>query len=68
MAARLGLAEDPEVVERFEKARWLLWSAPCDLRAGAEAVARFQRALRAPERQPEPAQTEDPAQGEETDG
>ncbi|MEU9131529.1 hypothetical protein AB0D08_26055 [Kitasatospora sp. NPDC048540] len=49
MAARLGLAEDPEVVERFEKARWLLWSAPCDLRAGAEAVARFQQALRPPE-------------------
>ncbi|MER5641967.1 hypothetical protein ABT095_34150 [Kitasatospora sp. NPDC002227] len=46
MAARLGVAEDPEVVERFEKARWLLWSAPCDLRAGADAVARFQQALR----------------------
>ncbi|MGK4580761.1 hypothetical protein [Kitasatospora sp. HPMI-4] len=46
MAARLGLAEDPEVVERFEKARWLLWSAPCDLRAAAEAVNRFQQSLR----------------------
>ncbi|WP_441251550.1 hypothetical protein [Kitasatospora sp. McL0602] len=46
MAARLGVAEDPEVIERFEKARWLLWSAPCDLRAGAEAVGRFQQALR----------------------
>ncbi|MFI5533313.1 hypothetical protein ACIA8O_32700 [Kitasatospora sp. NPDC051853] len=46
MAARLGLAEDPVVVERFEKARWLLWSAPCDLRAAAEAVVRFQQALR----------------------
>ncbi|MFG2822369.1 hypothetical protein ACGFX4_23415 [Kitasatospora sp. NPDC048365] len=52
MAARRGLAEDPVVVERFEKARWLLWSAPCDLRAAAEAVARFQQALRAPERHP----------------
>ncbi|GAA2742823.1 hypothetical protein [Kitasatospora cinereorecta] len=51
MAARFGLAEDPVVVERFEKARWLLWSAPCDLRAAAEAVTRFQQALRAPERQ-----------------
>ncbi|MFJ1704151.1 hypothetical protein [Kitasatospora sp. NPDC088346] len=50
MAARLGLAEDPEVVERFDQARWLLWSAPCDLRAGAEAVARFQQALRPPDR------------------
>lgn len=48
MAARLGMAEDPVVIERFEKARWLLWSAPCDLRAGAEAVARFQQALRPP--------------------
>ncbi|GJF34468.1 hypothetical protein KNE206_71680 [Kitasatospora sp. NE20-6] len=46
MAARLGITEDPEVVERFEKARWLLWSAPCDLRAAAEAVARFQHAVR----------------------
>jgi hypothetical protein len=46
MAARLGLAEDPEVIERFEKARWLLWSAPCDLRAAAEAVNRFQQSLR----------------------
>ncbi|MFJ9697526.1 hypothetical protein [Kitasatospora sp. NPDC101183] len=51
MAARLRVAEDPEVVERYEKARWLLWSAPCDLRAAAAAVARFQQSLR-------PAQTE----------
>jgi len=50
MAARLGLAEDPEVIERFEKARWLLWSAPCDLRAAADAVVRFQQALRPPDR------------------
>ncbi|MGE7436951.1 hypothetical protein [Kitasatospora sp. NPDC001175] len=53
MAARLGLAEDPEVVERFEKARWLLWSAPCDLRAAAEAVNRFQQSIR-PARPPAP--------------
>ncbi|GHH74179.1 hypothetical protein GCM10018781_40260 [Kitasatospora indigofera] len=46
MAARLRVAEDPEVVERYEKARWLLWSAPCDLRAAAGAVARFQQSLR----------------------
>ncbi|GAA0696544.1 hypothetical protein GCM10010193_59090 [Kitasatospora atroaurantiaca] len=50
MAARLGVAEDPEVIERFEKARWLLWSAPCDLRAAADAVGRFQQALRPPAR------------------
>ncbi|MFJ1754470.1 hypothetical protein [Kitasatospora sp. NPDC088134] len=67
MAARLGAAEDPEVVERFEKARWLLWSAPCDLRAAAEAVGRFQQALRAPERPPAP-HIQDSHQGEETDG
>ena len=46
MAARLRVAEDPEVIERYEKARWLLWSAPCDLRAAAGAVARFQQSLR----------------------
>ncbi|MEV4557465.1 hypothetical protein AB0K51_10765 [Kitasatospora sp. NPDC049285] len=67
MAARLGLAEDPEVVERFEKARWLLWSAPCDLRAAAEAVGRFQQALRSPERQPAQG-IQDRRQGEESDG
>ncbi|WP_063763349.1 hypothetical protein [Streptomyces sp. NRRL WC-3742] len=55
MAARLRVAEDPEVIERYEKARWLLWSAPCDLRAAAAAVARFQQSLR-------PAQTEADAQ------
>ncbi|WP_055587049.1 hypothetical protein [Peterkaempfera griseoplana] len=46
MAARLGLSEDPEIIERYEKARWLLWSAPCDLRAADSAVARYQQALR----------------------
>ncbi|MGA5822416.1 hypothetical protein ACPC54_31690 [Kitasatospora sp. NPDC094028] len=46
MAARLRVSEDPEVLERYEKARWLLWSAPCDLRAAAAAVARFQQSLR----------------------
>ncbi|AXI77606.1 hypothetical protein [Peterkaempfera bronchialis] len=46
MAARLGLAEDPVIIERYEKARWLLWSAPCDLRAAESAVARYQQALR----------------------
>ncbi|MFF1906211.1 hypothetical protein [Kitasatospora sp. NPDC058218] len=53
MAARLRVAEDPEVIERYEKARWLLWSAPCDLRAAAGAVARFQQSLR-PAAQAEP--------------
>lgn len=56
MAARLRVAEDPVVIERYEKARWLLWSAPCDLRAAAGAVARFQQSLR-------PAQAEPPGAG-----
>ncbi|MFJ9459232.1 hypothetical protein ACIRST_29610 [Kitasatospora sp. NPDC101447] len=60
MAARLRVSEDPEVIERYEKARWLLWSAPCDLRAAAAAVARFQQSLR-------PAQAE-AAQGQEATG
>lgn len=58
MAARLGLAEDPEIIERYEKARWLLWSAPCDLRAAESAVTRYQQALRPV---PEPAAEARPA-------
>ncbi|MGC3003665.1 hypothetical protein ACPF8X_36160 [Streptomyces sp. G35A] len=42
--SRLGLAEDPVLVERYEKARRMLWSAPCDLRAAEQAVLRYQRA------------------------
>lgn len=62
MAARLRVSEDPEVIERYEKARWLLWSAPCDLRAAAAAVARFQQSLR-------PAQAEaDGGQAQEAAG
>ncbi|MFB7664467.1 hypothetical protein ACFC1R_11070 [Kitasatospora sp. NPDC056138] len=67
MAARLGVVEDPEVVERFEKARWLLWSAPCDLRAAAEAVSRFQQALR-PARPAAAQPTGEPAVGESATG
>jgi hypothetical protein len=33
MAARLGVSEDPELIERYDQARRMLWSAPCDLRA-----------------------------------
>ncbi|MFF7455412.1 hypothetical protein [Kitasatospora sp. NPDC008115] len=69
MAARLRMAEDPEVVERYEKARWLLWSAPCDLRAAAGAVARFQQALRpAPEGPEADAQDAHGDGGEDADG
>ncbi|MGW4892328.1 hypothetical protein ACWEQL_08680 [Kitasatospora sp. NPDC004240] len=66
MAARLGVAEDPEVLERYEKARWLLWSAPCDLRAAAGAVARFQQALR-PAAAPPPADAPAAPDGEPAD-
>ncbi|MET7517683.1 hypothetical protein ABZS88_30165 [Streptomyces sp. NPDC005480] len=42
--ARLGFAEDPLLVERYDAARRMLWSAPCDLRAAEDAVLRYQRA------------------------
>ena len=42
--ARHGLAEDPFLVERYDAARRMLWSAPCDLRVAEEAVLRYQRA------------------------
>lgn len=42
--ARHGLAEDPLLIERYEKARRMLWSAPCDLRAADQAVLRYQQA------------------------
>ncbi|WP_086561922.1 hypothetical protein [Streptomyces africanus] len=42
--ARHGFAEDSLLVERYEKARRMLWSAPCDLRAAEQAVLRYQQA------------------------
>ncbi|MER7733815.1 hypothetical protein ABTX80_23275 [Streptomyces erythrochromogenes] len=42
--ARHGLAEDPVLVERYDTARRMLWSAPCDLRAAEQAVLRYQQA------------------------
>ncbi|MFF7975636.1 hypothetical protein [Streptomyces sp. NPDC007905] len=42
--ARHGLAEDPLLVERYDAARRMLWSAPCDLRVAEQAVLRFQQA------------------------
>jgi hypothetical protein len=44
-AARLGAAEDPRLTERYEHARGLLWTAPCDLEAAAEAVTAYQQAV-----------------------
>jgi hypothetical protein len=43
--ARLGLAEDPVLIERHDQARRLLWSAPCDLGAAERAVQRYQQAV-----------------------
>ena len=42
--ARHGLAEDPLLIERYDAARRLLWSAPCDLAAADRAVLRYQQA------------------------
>ncbi|MGX2997167.1 hypothetical protein JNUCC64_23375 [Streptomyces sp. JNUCC 64] len=42
--ARHGMAEDPVLIERYDIARRMLWSAPCDLRAAESAVLRYQRA------------------------
>ncbi|KOG29108.1 hypothetical protein [Streptomyces resistomycificus] len=42
--ARHGLAEDSLLVERYDAARRMLWSAPCDLRVAEQAVLRYQHA------------------------
>jgi hypothetical protein len=44
-AARLGAAEDLGLAARYDQARELLWTAPCDLNAAADAVNRFQQAV-----------------------
>ncbi|KPC58998.1 hypothetical protein [Streptomyces chattanoogensis] len=43
-AARHGMAGDPLLLERYDVARRMLWSAPCDLRAAEQAVWRYQQA------------------------
>lgn len=43
--ARLGTAEDPLIIERYDHARRLLWTAPCDLAAAERAVQRYQQAV-----------------------
>lgn len=45
MAARKGLAEDPDATRLYERARALLWSAPCDLTRAAAAVDDYRRAI-----------------------
>ncbi|MGP4004064.1 hypothetical protein [Streptomyces sp. 8N706] len=42
--ARHGMAEDPLLTERYDAARRMLWSAPCNLRAAEQAVLRYQQA------------------------
>jgi len=44
-AARLGAAEDAGLAERYDRARDLLWTAPCDLAAAEAAVAGYQQAV-----------------------
>jgi chromosome segregation ATPase len=44
-AAKLGGAEDSELDARYDRARDLLWTAPCDLSAAADAVTRYQQAV-----------------------
>jgi len=42
--AQHGKAEDRMLIERYDVARRMLWSAPCDLRAAEDAVLRYQHA------------------------
>jgi hypothetical protein len=44
-AARLGAVEDAALAERYDRARDLLWTAPCDLTAAEAAVAGYQQAV-----------------------
>jgi hypothetical protein len=44
-AARLGAIEDPELEARYARARELLWTAPCDLSAAADAVTGYQQSV-----------------------
>jgi chromosome segregation ATPase len=44
-AAKLGGAEDSELDARYDRARVLLWTAPCDLSAAADAVTGYQQAV-----------------------
>ena len=42
---RLGAVEDSGLAERYDRARDLLWTAPCDLPAAEAAVAAYQQAV-----------------------
>lgn len=45
-AVRLGRAEDARLGDLYQRARDLLWTAPCDLRQATVAVTGYQRAIR----------------------
>lgn len=45
-AARLGFAEHDEVGRVYERARELLWTAPCDLRQATVVLAEYQRVIK----------------------
>jgi hypothetical protein len=49
-AARVGGAEDSLLEYRYDRAHNLLWTAPCDLSAAADAVTGYQQAVLALER------------------
>jgi hypothetical protein len=53
-AARVGGAEDSMLEYRYDRARSLLWTAPCDLSAAADAVTGYQQAVLELERGPRP--------------
>ena len=44
-AARLGAPGDRDLEARYEQARELLWTRPCDLSASADAVSAYQQAV-----------------------
>ena len=44
-AARLGGTEDAPLGQLYRQARELLWTAPCDVTAAADAVTSYQRAV-----------------------
>jgi hypothetical protein len=44
-AGRLGAAENAEAARHQQRARQLLWAAPCDLAAAADAVTAYQHAI-----------------------
>lgn len=46
-ASSKGLVEHPELTNRYDEAHMVLYTAPCDLRAGTRAVLAYQQTLSA---------------------